>query len=128
LTGQKCEEAEAKVLLIMEWVNTALATDDSTSSDSAEGAGLPTLVVSQDQHDDFSPAPTPNKQSTITLSANKMTRAQLSHIDLAGFNSKFGTLTLSGKGRAGLGAGVRMLREESGFGLSEIAAGDEEEY
>jgi hypothetical protein len=36
------------------------------------------VEVSQEQHDDFSPARAMNKQSTITLNASKMTRAQLS--------------------------------------------------
>lgn len=109
----------------MEWVNSALI-GDPTSPTRAHG-DLPTLVVSQEQHDDFSPAPSSaNKQSTITLTANKMTRAQLSHMDLASFNSKFGTLDMSGKGRGGLGLGanMRMLREESSFGLADAARDD----
>lgn len=112
----------------MEWVNSALI--DDPSSPSRPHHELPTLVVSQDQHDDFSPALPTNKQSTITLTANKMTRAQLSSMDLASFNSKFGTLDMSGKGIGGLGlgAGMRMLREESGFGLADMARDDDETY
>jgi centromeric protein E len=114
----------------MEWINTALSPEES-SSPTRPSHDLPTLVVSQEQHDDFSPARAMNKQSTITLNASKMTRAQLSQMDLASFNSKFGTLSLSGKGRLGAlggGTGMRMLREESGFNLAEVAGEDEETY
>ncbi|KAK1925901.1 P-loop containing nucleoside triphosphate hydrolase protein [Papiliotrema laurentii] len=126
----RCQEAEAKVFQIMEWINTALSPEES-SSPTRPSHDLPTLVVSQEQHDDFSPARAMNKQSTITLNASKMTRAQLSQMDLASFNSKFGTLSLSGKGRLralGGGTGMRMLREESGFNLAEVAGEDEETY
>lgn len=110
----------------MEWLNAAL----SDETEAPENGNLPTLVVSQ-EHDDFSPAlaHSPTKQSTLTLTANKMTRAQLSSMDLASFSSKFGTLTLSGKSRNGLGGlgQMKMLREESGFGLAEVARGGEDE-
>ena len=112
----------------MEWLNTCLYDDPSS------GPSVPTLVVSQ-EHDDFSPAlgSSPNVPSTITLNASK--RAQLSQMDLASFSSKFGTLTLSGRGKSrnggqGLGigmSGMRMLKEESRFGLAEVANGDEDE-
>lgn len=114
----------------MEWINTALSPEDF-GSPTQQSYDLPELVVSQDQHDDFSPASTVNKQSTIRLTASKMTRAQLSHVDLASFNSKFGTLSLSGKGRLGAlsGAqGMRMLREESGWNLAEVGADEEETF
>ena len=50
----------------------------------------------------------------------RMTRAQLSHMDLASFNDRFGSLTVGGGRR-----GVRMLREESGFDLAMAAEEDE---
>ena len=127
--NQRLNEAESKVFQIMEWLNTCLYDDPSTTNDPS----IPTLVVSQ-EHDDFSPAlgASPNKQSTITLNASK--RAALSQMDMASFSSKFGTLTLSGRGKSksgmgGIGgmSGMRMLKEESRFGLADVANGDEDE-
>lgn len=115
----------------MEWVNQVLS--DDPSSPSRTDNSLPTLVVSQeygtieqeDEVDDFAPPPTMgNKKSTITLTASKMTRAQLSQMDLASFNDRFGTLTLGGRGKSAI-SGYRMLREESGFDLAEQAGEDE---
>ena len=69
------------------------------------GGKLPTLIVSQDlpsdddfglgledRGDDFGPPLPAKRQSTITLTNSKMTRAQLSTIDLASFNEQFGSL------------------------------------
>jgi hypothetical protein len=129
LTLKRLHEAESKVFQIMEWLNACLY-DDPTASDNPS---IPTLVVSQ-EHDDFSPAlgTSPNKQSTITLNASK--RAALSQMDMASFSSKFGTLTLSGRGKSkngmgGIGglSGMRMLKEESRFGLADVANGEEDE-
>ncbi|WVF69082.1 hypothetical protein IAT40_003856 [Kwoniella sp. CBS 6097] len=144
--ASRCEEAEAKVSQIIEFINLALSpssdADSSTSpvrgiSDSYDEAPFsasaipPTLVVS----DDFSPSPTAHGgiggKSTLTLSASKM-RATFSQMDLASFNDKFGTLTVSGKGRGGAGGGGgwgmgKMLREESSFGLAEVAGCEDED-
>ncbi|WVQ96601.1 hypothetical protein IAU59_003706 [Kwoniella sp. CBS 9459] len=136
----RCEEAEAKVSQIIEFINLALspATEDPSSPvRSSQGSSYdqvplsavpPTLVVS----DDFSPSPTTHGgKSTLTLSASKM-RATFSQMDLASFNNKFGTLTVSGKGRGGGGGAGgwgmgKMLREESSFGLAEVAGCEDED-
>ncbi|OCF39719.1 centromeric protein E [Kwoniella heveanensis CBS 569] len=136
------EEAEAKVSQIIEFINLALSPpsddpsspirsnqDTSPSGQAPLSAIPPTLVVS----DDFSPSPTnQGGRSTLTLSASKM-RATFSQMDLANFNDKFGTLTVSGKGRGGGGGGAggwgmgKMLREESSFGLAEVAGCEDED-
>ncbi|WWC88295.1 uncharacterized protein L201_003203 [Kwoniella dendrophila CBS 6074] len=156
----RCKEAESKVTQIIEFINLALSPSNSNDhsgllpiseeeSDYASSTPpifninqsdeLPALVVT----DDFSPSPLMmgnNGKSTLTLSASKM-RATFSQMDLANFNDKFGTLSMSGRGNnnnglinkqqhnRGLGiSNHKMLREESNFALAEIAAGDDDEY
>ena len=132
----------------MEWVNAALSDDPEDDFDfDGDGQGdepprsslLPTLVLEQDHQvggDDFAPAQPSgtNKKSTITLTASKMTRAQLSQMDLASFNDRFGSMGMSGRGTSiamsmGMngGHGHGMLREESGFDLA-AQAEEEDEY
>nr|XP_031858541.1 uncharacterized protein CI109_006064 [Kwoniella shandongensis]KAA5525613.1 hypothetical protein CI109_006064 [Kwoniella shandongensis] len=123
----RCTEAEAKVSQIFEWINAALSPMDPTPETTETETPirhqpLPTLVVS---NDDFSPSMTANTKSTLTLSASKM-RATFSQMDLANFNSKFGTLTVGGRGKGGY-MGGKMLREESGFDLAEVAGDDDDE-
>ena len=97
----------------MEWINSALSDSPQGMmplSSSSPEFDLPTLVVSQvyadddmiiqpdgsDASSDFNPTMQNSngvkRQSTITLTNTKMTRAQLSHIDLASFNDRFGSL------------------------------------
>ncbi|WVR06672.1 hypothetical protein IAU60_003704 [Kwoniella sp. DSM 27419] len=135
----RCNEAEAKVSQIIEFINLALSPSGPSSPERHEltashapAIPLPTLVVS----DDFSPSPAYGVgKSTLTLSASKM-RATFSQMDLANFNDKFGTLSVSGRGRGGPGAGAgsgqasggwsgKMLREESSFALAEVAGDDD---
>ncbi|ORX37049.1 P-loop containing nucleoside triphosphate hydrolase protein [Kockovaella imperatae] len=88
------------VFQIMEWINSALSDGPSISpsSSTSSNLNLPTLVVSQDipsrRVDDFSPTADSGlkRQSTITLTNSKMTRAQLSMMDLAGLQDRFGSL------------------------------------
>ena len=106
---QRCQEAEAKIELIAEWINAV--TNNSTSDSSLDGsAQTPTVVV-----DDFSPRITNDGRmpsSTLTLGNG------ISHMDLASLSQRVGTLTLRGKG-LGLGLGMgKMLREESRFDLA----------
>ncbi|WVW85104.1 hypothetical protein I302_107141 [Kwoniella bestiolae CBS 10118] len=131
----RCLEAESKVHQIIEFINLALSPSDPDAlppilEDDREPTPereLPTLVVS----DDFSPSlPTSGGKSTLTLSASKM-RATFSQMDLMNFNDKFGTLTVSGKGKGGKGLGIggwggKMLREESSFALAEVAGDDDD--
>ncbi|WRT66744.1 uncharacterized protein IL334_003707 [Kwoniella shivajii] len=137
----RCQEAESKVLQIIEFINLALLPSDPTSSglypiseferEITPPSDIPTLVVS----DDFSPSPSMQVgKSTLTLSASKM-RATFSQMDLANFNDKFATLTVNKKSK-GKGLGIstgppggggwngKMIREESSFALAEVA-GDE---
>ena len=109
---QRCKEAESKVLQIMEWVNAALLDDPASPT-------RPVVIVT----DDFAPSLGPSAKETIT----KMSRAQLSHMDLASFSDRFGTLTLGGGARRGLGNGNghKMLREESRFDLAGGMGDDE---
>ena len=125
------------MLQIITWINSALSDPAtvSPSSSSSSNFNLPTLVVSQDVPDDmprdgndFSPTMTGTKrQSTITLTNSKMTRAQLSMIDLAGFNDRFGSigpgttrglssLVEGGVGRASQGGTFDWERETGPMG------------
>ncbi|KAK6907889.1 hypothetical protein I203_101890 [Kwoniella mangroviensis CBS 8507] len=138
----RCLEAESKVHQIIEFINLALSPPDPDAllpipeseevRELSPERELPTLVVS----DDFSPSlPSSGGKSTLTLSASKM-RATFSQMDLANFNDKFGTLTVSGKGKGGKGLGIggmggsgwggKMLREESSFALAEVAGDDDD--
>lgn len=100
----------------MDWVNAALVDDPVSPR-----AGNPTVRVT----DDFAPPDAmPSAKATIT----KMSRAQLSQMDLASLSDRFGTLTMAGGRRGmgtGLGEGHKMLREESGFDLAGMAGEDE---
>jgi hypothetical protein len=117
------------VLLIMEWVNAALLEDPDQSSPS-RNSDVPTLVVSQAVDDDFAPGGSTPKhlqggggKATLTLSSKtKMSRAQFSHMDLATFSERFGTLTIGKRGGDG---GFRMLREESGLDLANELGDDD---
>lgn len=132
--------------MVVEWVNAALLDAPSNGAE-AEGPDEPVIVVSSPPKpwgsashagnadmDDFAPSPRPALEQgappahgTITLSRSRMTRATLGHLDIDSFNNKFGTLTVSGKGRNGLGRGLggRMLKDESCFALSELEESDE---
>ena len=129
----------------MEWINSALSDAPQgkapISSSSSDSFDLPTLVVSQDypdedvilRHDfqdstsDFSPTMHSSsrikRQSTITLTNTKMTRAQLSHIDLASFNDRFGSISGSMR-RGGGGGGIESGLNEGYAGRSGVS-GDE---
>lgn len=131
-------------------------TQDGTDAPRAdEDANEPIIVVSSPprpylsgytgadpasagEMDDFAPSPKVGQagqmqmpaHGTITLSRSRMTRATLGHLDIDSFNNKFGTLTVSGKGRNALGRGVgglggKMLRDESCFALAEMDETDE---
>jgi hypothetical protein len=124
LRSQRCQEAEAKIDLIAEWINAVTnnnnPTSDTTASADVDHLPVPTLVV-----DDFSPSmgsssngKMPN--STITLSSG------ISQMDLAKLSKQMGTLTMGRKGM-GMGLGInmgKMLREESSFDLARAAADD----
>ncbi|WVO18606.1 hypothetical protein L204_106325 [Cryptococcus depauperatus] len=112
------DEAEAKVLQIVEWINAALMPGDQLS-ESLSTASLDPLVV---PNNDFAPVTSYMPKNTLTLSASRM-RATFSQINLANFNDKFGTLTLGGKGKNGLDQDI--LREESHLDLAEVASDDE---
>ncbi len=99
----------------MEWVNAALLENPSSPRSSGGQNLNPSVTVT----DDFGPSVIPSAQATIT----KMSRAQLSQMDLASFSDRFGTLTLGGGRRGG---GHKMLRQESGFDLAGWA--DDEVY
>jgi hypothetical protein len=115
----------------MEWVNTALLADDSDLIPSTSTTNLPTLTISQDylpSPNDFGPSPNPSgSKSTITLSS-RMTRAALSHMDLARFNDQFGSVRLGGNRALGMGMGGKMLREESGLDLAGVIGDDDDTY
>ena len=99
---------------IIEWVNAALL--DSPASPNTNHAN-PAVIVTND----FVPSLTPSANATIT----KMSRG-LSQMDLASFSNRFGTLTMRGGRRgAGMGAGHKMLREESGIDLAGVLGEDE---
>ncbi|KAK8858917.1 hypothetical protein IAR55_003148 [Kwoniella newhampshirensis] len=134
----RCTEAEAKVSQIIEWINAALSPGDPLPETTEtytpiRHQPLPSLVVSDNDFspslvvsdNDFSPSLTANTRSTLTLSASKM-RATFSQMDLANFNSKFGSLTVGGRGKGGF-TGGKMLREESGFDLAEVADDDDDD-
>jgi len=95
----------------MEWVNAALLDDPSCPTTNIN----PSVVVT----DDFAPSLGRNAKTTIT----KMSRAQLSQMDLASFSDKFSTLTMGGARRGGMGH--KILREESGFDLASVGGEDE---
>ena len=102
----------------MEWVNAALL-DDPISSQSSDT--IPSVMIDND----FGPSNVPSAKATIT----KMSRAQLSQMDLASFTDRLGTLTLGAGRRGGLGTeygfGHKMLSEESGSDLVGILGADE---
>ena len=114
---QRCGEAENKVFLIMDWVNAALLDDPSSS----KASDIPSVMID----DDFGPSTVPSAKATIT----KMSRAQLSQMDLASFTDRFGTLPLGSGRRGGLGVeygfGHKMLSEESGSDLVGMMGADE---
>ena len=100
----------------MEWVNAALL-ENPTPSQPMET--VPSLLINED----FAPTTMSSAKETIT----KMSRAQLSHMDLASLSDRFGTLTMGGGRRGGNGLvnGHKMLREESGFDLAGSMEDDE---
>ncbi|KAL7420485.1 Kinesin-like protein kip2 [Cryptotrichosporon argae] len=140
----RCEEAEQKVRAIFEWVTAVLDPDSSSDASSApptlvvtpnpefasSGPSLPDLVAlapaaadDDDELADFAPPLRTGAGAdglpagTLKLTASRMTRSQLSAIDLGAFTRKFGTLgtgTSNGTrtGRSGLGLGA-MSRDDS---------------
>ena len=95
-----------------------MSTYESTMS-------IPELVV-EAPPEDFGPSTIPGAgRTTLTLNARSM-RDKISHQDLAGLTERFGSLrTLGelGKKAAGQGGagGVRMLRDESGWNMKDLA-------
>jgi len=136
LTYQRLKDVEDKFNLVVEWVNSALPEDPEDEVETMIPAinVHPAGQADDDDDGDFNPGqgratgaePTGIKGGALNLSRSRMSRAHLSSADLASFNDKFGSLTLSGaaakrgRGLAGFtGLGGKSLREESSYMLSE---------
>lgn len=143
---QRCQDAEAKIELIAEWINAVSdpahpghpQSPERLHSGDQGGAGMvPTLVVN-----DFSPALASTQLTLSRSGVGSGAGATFNQMDLASFSEKFGTLTMRGTSRGGAGArsgnglgsglgiglglGGKMLREESRFDLA--AVGDDEVF